>query len=45
MLDFGGYFLTLLFVADSHFTFNNFFSLYAMHILDSQEYCVSVDVF
>jgi hypothetical protein len=25
MLDFGGYFLTLLFIADSHFTFHNFF--------------------
>jgi hypothetical protein len=35
MLDFGGYILTLLFIADSHFTFHNFFILYAMHILDS----------
>jgi hypothetical protein len=35
LLDFGGYFLTLLFIADSHFTFHNFFILYAMHVLDS----------
>jgi hypothetical protein len=35
MLDFGGYFLMLLFIADSHFTFHNFFILYATHVLDS----------
>jgi hypothetical protein len=35
LLDFGGYFLTLLFIADSHFTFHNFFILYATHVLDS----------
>jgi hypothetical protein len=35
ILDFGGYFLILLFIADSHFTFHNFFILYAMHVLDS----------
>jgi hypothetical protein len=36
LLDFGGYFLTLLFIADSHFTFHNFLILYAMHVLDSR---------
>jgi hypothetical protein len=35
MLDFGGYFLTLLFIADSHFRFHNFFILNATPILDS----------
>jgi hypothetical protein len=35
MLDFGEYFLMLLYIADSHFTFHNFFILYAMHVLDS----------
>jgi hypothetical protein len=35
MLDFGGYFLTLLFIADSHYTFHIFFIVYAMHILDA----------
>jgi hypothetical protein len=35
ILDFGGYFLTLLYIADSHFTFHNFFILYATHVLDS----------
>jgi hypothetical protein len=35
LLDFGEYFLTLLFIADSHFTFHNFFILYATHVLDS----------
>jgi hypothetical protein len=34
ILDFGGYFLTLLYIADSHFTFHKFFILYAMHLLD-----------
>jgi hypothetical protein len=27
----------LLYIADSHFTFHNFFILYAMHVLDSGE--------
>jgi hypothetical protein len=35
LLDFGGYFLTLLYIADSHFTFHNFFILYAMQVLNS----------
>jgi hypothetical protein len=35
MLDFGGYFLTLLFIADSHCTFHNVFILYAMKVLNS----------
>jgi hypothetical protein len=35
MLDFEGYFLTLLFIADSHFTFHNFFILYAIYIIDA----------
>jgi hypothetical protein len=35
MLDFVGYFLTLLNVADSYFTMYNFFILYATHVLDS----------
>jgi hypothetical protein len=35
VLDFGEYFLTLLFIADSHFTFYNFFILYGTHVLDS----------
>jgi hypothetical protein len=35
ILDFGGYFPTLLYVVDSHFTFHNFFILYAPHVLDS----------
>jgi hypothetical protein len=35
MLDFGRYFLTLLYMTDSHYTFHNFFILYATHILDS----------
>jgi hypothetical protein len=36
LLDFGGYFLTLLFIADSYFTFHNFFNLYATSIFDSR---------
>jgi hypothetical protein len=35
MVDFGGYFLMLLYIVDSHFTFHNFFILDAMHVLDS----------
>jgi hypothetical protein len=35
LLDFVGYVLTLLNIADSHFTFHNFFILYAMHVPDS----------
>jgi hypothetical protein len=35
MLDFGGYFLILLYIADSHFIFHNFVILYATHVLDS----------
>jgi hypothetical protein len=35
MLDFEEYFLTLLIIADSHFTFPNFFILYITHDLDS----------
>jgi hypothetical protein len=35
VLDFGGYFFTLLFIADFHFAFHNFFILYAMHVLGS----------
>jgi hypothetical protein len=35
VLDCGGYCLTLLYIADSHFTFHNFLILYTMHVLDS----------
>jgi hypothetical protein len=35
LLDFEGYFLTLLYIADSHFTFHNFFILYPTHVRDS----------
>jgi hypothetical protein len=36
LLDIVGYFITLLFIADSHVTFPNFFILYATNILDSE---------
>jgi hypothetical protein len=45
VLDVGEYFLTLLSIADSHFTFHNFFILYAIHVLDSGGilcYCLCV---
>jgi hypothetical protein len=35
MLDLGGYYLTLLYIADSHFTFHNVFILNPIHVLDS----------
>jgi hypothetical protein len=35
ILDFGGYFIKLLFIADIHCTFHNFIIFYAMHIQDS----------
>jgi hypothetical protein len=45
LLDFKEYLFTLLFIADSHFTFPNVFILYATHVLILQEYCFSVYVF
>jgi hypothetical protein len=35
MLDFREYFLTLLFIGDSHFTFHDFFILWSTYILES----------
>jgi hypothetical protein len=35
----------VIIIADIHFIFHNFFILYAMHVLDSGEYYVSVYVF
>jgi hypothetical protein len=35
MLDFGGYFLTLLFIANSHYTLHDVFTMSAMHVPDS----------
>jgi Ni/Fe-hydrogenase subunit HybB-like protein len=35
LLDFGRYFLMPLFIAESHFTFHNFFILDVTHVLDS----------
>jgi hypothetical protein len=35
MLDFVGYFLTLVYIAVSHFTFHNFFILYSTYVLES----------
>jgi hypothetical protein len=41
MLNFGRYFLMLLYIADSDFTFHNFFILNATHILESEGiFCV-----
>jgi hypothetical protein len=35
ILDCEGYFITMLFIANIHFTFHNFIIFYGMHILDS----------
>jgi hypothetical protein len=37
LLNVGGYYLMMLYIADSHFTFHNFLILYKMYVLDSGE--------
>jgi hypothetical protein len=45
VLDFGEYFITLLFIADIDCTFHNLFILDAMQVLDLGKHFISVYVF